>query len=257
MFNDFRNRLKQGETLLGVFLTLPSPETAEIFACAGYDWICIDVEHSPMDAKSAQLLLQAAGRDFPCLLRLQSTEDVYIKKALDIGAAGVIVPFVNRVEDARRVVASCKYPPEGERGVGVGRAHGYAAGFAEYLSTANDHISVIIQAEHIDAVNRIEEIVRVPGIDAVLCGPFDLSASMGKPGRIDDTDVKEALVRVKEACRDASLPVGIFCPNPSAAKGLSAEGFTLIACGTDTMILVGAVNESIAALKDAVGRPTS
>ena len=117
-------------------------------------------------------------------MRVPANDDVWIKKALDIGAAGVLVPMVNTAAMAAQIVRACKYAPAGTRGMGLARAHRYGTGFQDYVARANDCVAVIVQAEHIEAVEQIEAIVRVPGIDAVFVGPcYDLSASMGKPGR--------------------------------------------------------------------------
>src|SRR5512139_3165505 len=205
----FRQRLKDREALVGTIVSLGSPEVAEVLSAAGFDWLFIDAEHSPLDALAIQRILHGAGST-PCLVRLARGDEVSIKKALDVGAAGIIAPMVNSAGQAAQVVRWAKYAPLGTRGVGVGRAHGYGFKFQEYVSTANDETVVVVQAEHIDAVNSIEAIVQVPGVDAVLIGPYDLSASLGRLGEVTHPDVVSAVERVTQTCRAANMPLGIF-----------------------------------------------
>jgi len=123
----FRTRLKRGDLLAGTLVSLPSPEIAEILAEAGFDWLFVDLEHSTLDVRSAQTVLQAVGGRVDCLLRVPLNDEIWIKKALDTGAAGIIVPQVNSADDARRAVRYSKYPPQGARSAGMARAHGYGA----------------------------------------------------------------------------------------------------------------------------------
>jgi 2-keto-3-deoxy-L-rhamnonate aldolase RhmA len=236
--------------LIGTLISLPSPEVAELLAEVGFDWLFIDTEHGPFDTERALRLLQAIGDRAAPVVRVPAGEEVWIKKALDIGAAGVIVPQVNSAEQAARVVRLCKYPPLGTRGVGIGRAHRYGLGFSDYIASANDAVAVIVQAEHIEAVPEIETIVRVPGVDAVLIGPYDLSASMGKPGQITDPEVRAAMDAIRQACLTAGVRLGIFGLSAAAVRPYLDEGFTLITVGVDTVFLSQAAR---AALSDLGG----
>ena len=246
----FRDRLLGGETLVGTMITLPSPEIVEIMVDAGFDWLFIDCEHGAFDARTAQSLLQAAGKRCPCVIRVPNSDDVWIKKALDIGAAGIIVPQVNSALQARAVVSSCKYPPIGSRGVGIGRAQGYGVRFGEYVADANNRVAVIVQAEHIDAVHCIEEIIEVPGIDAVLIGPYDLSASLGKIGQLEDSEVISAIEKVRSCCRKVAIPLGFFGVDAEAVKPYMVQGFTLIAVGVDVLFTSQAAMSARADLTD-------
>src|SRR5512139_3001531 len=151
----FRQRLKDREALVGTIVSLGSPEVAEVLSAAGFDWLFVDAEHSPLDALAIQRIVIGAGST-PCLVRLARGDEVSIKKALDVGAAGIIAPLVNSAEQAAAVVCHAKYAPLGTRGVGASRAHGYGLAFQEYITTANDRTAVVVQAEHGDAVNNIE-----------------------------------------------------------------------------------------------------
>jgi 2-keto-3-deoxy-L-rhamnonate aldolase RhmA len=249
MLTEFKKRLDRGERFIGTFACLPSPESAEIFAEVGYDWLIIDTEHGPFDALLAQRMLQAVGGRCPCVVRVPSNEEVWIKKALDIGSAGVLVPLVNTAETAARVARACRYAPTGVRGMGGARAHRYGVGFQDYVERADREIVAIVQAEHIEAVEHIEAIVRVPGIDAVFVGPYDLSASMGKPGRIRDPEVLDAIRRVREAVLGAGLKAGIYCSDGASARDFVQQGFTLIGMSTDMSMLVRAAGAELAAAR--------
>jgi 2-dehydro-3-deoxyglucarate aldolase/4-hydroxy-2-oxoheptanedioate aldolase len=245
---NIRARLQKGDTLIGTLITIPAPEIAEIMAEIGYDWLFIDTEHGSFDAQSAQGILQAVDHRCPCVLRVPTNDEVWIKKALDIGAAGIIAPGVNSAEEAERIVRMCKYPPRGTRGVGIGRAHGYGLKFKEYVAKANDDIAVILQAENTNAVENIAEIVQVPDIDAVLIGPYDLSASMGKTGRINDDEVQAAIASVTECCRDAGIPLGIFADSAESAAPFIEQGYTLIAISTDCLHMVQGARATLKAI---------
>lgn len=249
MTHQFRTRLVNGELLLGTMVTLSSPEVVEILAGIGFDWLFIDAEHGSFATRDMQHLLQVAGTNVPCLVRISSGQEVPIKKALDIGAAGIIVPQVNSAEQAEAVVRWSKYAPQGDRGVGLGRAHGYGLRFQEYVDTANENVTVVVQAEHIEAVENIEAIVRIPGIDAVLIGPYDLSASLGKMGQVDDPDVTTAIDHVTKACHEAGVRLGIFGVSAEAVQPYIEQGYTLIIAGVDAMMLGQGAKHILAALK--------
>jgi 2-keto-3-deoxy-L-rhamnonate aldolase RhmA len=218
-------------------VTLPSPEVTEVLASVGFDWLFLDAEHGALSARDLQALLQAAGPALSCVVRIPAVGEIPIKQALDVGAAGIIAPQVNSAATAEQVVGWAKYPPAGRRGVGVARAHGYGRRLADYLTTANERLAVIVQAEHIDAVGQIEAIVAVPGVDAVLVGPYDLSASLGRPGAVDHPDVVAAIDRVTAVCRQAGMPLGIFGVSAEAVRPYMAKGYTLIVAGIDTLLL--------------------
>ncbi len=183
MLHEFRKRLLRGDRLIGTMVTLPTPEVAELLATVGYDWLFLDAEHGVFDAQTLQALLQAAGSSTPCLVRVSAPAEVPIKQALDIGATGIIVPQINSAAQAEQIVRWAKYSPMGTRGTGIARAQGYGWTLGDYISVANEQTAVVVQAEDVDAVREIEAIVRVPGIDAVFVGPYDLSASLGVPAR--------------------------------------------------------------------------
>jgi 2-keto-3-deoxy-L-rhamnonate aldolase RhmA len=244
----FRQRLKDRETLIGTIVSLASPEVAEVLSAAGFDWLFLDAEHNPLDALTIQRILIGAGST-PCLVRLARGDEVSIKKALDAGATGIIAPLINSAEQATEVVRHAKYAPQGTRGVGAGRAHGYGLAFQDYLSRANVETVVVVQAEHIDAVNNIEAIVQVPGLDGILIGPYDLSASLGRIGEVTHPDVVAAIDRVTQVCRAANMPLGIFGMTADAVRPYLERGYTLLAVSIDTVLLGTAARQLLAHLR--------
>jgi 2-keto-3-deoxy-L-rhamnonate aldolase RhmA len=249
MTPSFRTRLRSGERLVAPLLTLNSPAVTELMSAVGFDWLFIDAEHAPLEPFQMQALLQGAGAT-PCVIRLPAGEEVPIKKALDIGAAGIIAPQVNSAEHARRIVQAAKYAPLGQRGLGIARAHGYGLKVREYMQSANDHTAVIVQAEHRDAVEHIREIVRVEGVDGVLIGPYDLSASLGRPGAVDHPEITQAIERVRTACVEVGLPIGIFGLSAEAVQPYIARGFTMIVVGVDTVLMANAAAAALKAVRD-------
>jgi 2-dehydro-3-deoxyglucarate aldolase/4-hydroxy-2-oxoheptanedioate aldolase len=249
MNSNFRAGLKKGDVMIGTLITMPVPEVAEIMIEVGFDWLFVDTEHAPFNAKDALKILQTAGDRCPCVVRIPANHEVWIKKALDIGADGIIAPQVNSAEEAERIVRLCKYPPQGTRSVGIGRAHKYGLGFKEYVARANDEVAVILQAENTNALKNISEIVRVPGIDAIFIGPYDLSASMGKMGNLTDADVQKAIATIAKCCKNAGVRLGIFADRAETAAACIRQGFTLIAIGTDGLYMAQGAKETLSSLK--------
>jgi 2-keto-3-deoxy-L-rhamnonate aldolase RhmA len=165
-----------------------------------------------------------------------ANDETWIKKCLDIGASGIIVPQIMTFEDAAYAVRCCKYPPQGTRSIGISRAQGYGAEFQDYVASANNDIAVILQIENRSAVDHIEEICNLPGIDALFVGPYDLSAGMGKTGLTTDPEVQNAISQVKHCADRAGIPLGIFGVSEEALKPYIENGYSLIAAGIDTMI---------------------
>jgi 2-keto-3-deoxy-L-rhamnonate aldolase RhmA len=236
----FVARLARREPLLGTVLTLPAPEVAEVVAAAGFDWLFVDMEHGLFDFAAVQRIVQAAGHLCPCIVRVPNSEPILIAKALDTGAAGIIVPHVNTAAEARAIVRAATYPPAGGRSLGVARAQGYGNRVTDAIARDNDRTVVVAQVEHIDGVSNIGEIVAVPGVGAVFIGPFDLSASLGKPGEIGAPDVQEAIGTVVSACAARQLPCGIFVVSGEAADAAFAAGHSLVCATTDIQLLAGA-----------------
>jgi 2-dehydro-3-deoxyglucarate aldolase/4-hydroxy-2-oxoheptanedioate aldolase len=242
---NLKDRINRGERLIGSLITVPSPDVADVMSRVGFDYLWIETEHAPMGFDQAQLLIQAVGGRCPCLVRIPDKGEVWVKKALDVGCDGIIVPQIRSADEARQIVAWGLYPPKGRRSVGVSRAHGYGMTFQDYVERVNDELVIVLQAEHTDAVGNIESIVEVPGIDAVLVGPFDLSGSLGVLGETDHPRVLEAIETVRSRCQGAGMPLGIFAADVRAARRYQAQGFTLIALGMDVFFLWQSAREAL------------
>lgn len=253
MPESLRGRLVRREPLLGTLITLPSSEAAEICADAGFDWLFLDMEHGALDLSAVQRIAQSVGERCPCVVRVPANERLWLTKVLDIGVAGVIIPQVNSAVEAERAHSYSKYPPLGTRSVGIARAHGYGAALAEYLARANDETALIVQVEHITGVENVDAIAAVKGIDAILIGPFDLSASMGKPGKIASPDVQAAIARVRQVVAQRGIPLGIFCPTIESAIQALAENYSFIPVASDTLVLVRGMQDIVRLVNDAKG----
>jgi 2-dehydro-3-deoxyglucarate aldolase/4-hydroxy-2-oxoheptanedioate aldolase len=234
---DFKTRLHDGPPLVGCVLGIPSPDVAEILALVGFDYLWIDLEHGPGDFVQAQAMIQAIGGRCPSIIRVPENRDVWIKKALDVGADAVVIPQVNTAEEARRAVASSRYPPQGTRGAGVARVHDYGMALAEVLAEANRRVSVILQIEHIDAVENLDDILAVPGVDCLFVGPLDLSGSLGVLGEMNHPTVEAAIQSVVARAAVVGMPLGLFVPNGKAAHTAAARGFRFLAMSTDGIYL--------------------
>jgi 2-keto-3-deoxy-L-rhamnonate aldolase RhmA len=245
----FRDQLKQGELLLGTFLTLPSVEIAEILSHMGFDWLFVDMEHGAFSIRDIQQIVMATEARCPCVVRTPSDDDVWIKKVLDTGAAGILIPHVSSQAMAERIIRSCKYPPSGERSAGLGRAQGFGRTFSDYVMNANDTVAIILQIEDIEGVRNIESIVEVPGTDAVFIGPYDLSGSIGKLGQVGDAEVKKHIEHVLNVCQDRSIPLGIFGMDADGVRPYIDQGFTLITAGVDALFLSGSAKALLSALR--------
>jgi 2-dehydro-3-deoxyglucarate aldolase/4-hydroxy-2-oxoheptanedioate aldolase len=235
--NTFKERLRNKEILIGPLVTIPAPDVAEMLALVGFDYLWIETEHAPTNFAQAQMMIQAVGGCCPCVVRVPENKEVWLKKALDIGCDGIVIPQVKTAAEAREAIEACLYPPAGRRSVGVGRAHGYGMSFQDYVSHINEDLVIILQVEHIEGVRNLESIAAVPGIDAILVGPFDLSGSMNLLGQITHPEVQAAIDRVRNHCQTINLPVGIFAVNAEAAKKAISQGFNLLALGMDAFFL--------------------
>jgi len=240
MKNILKNKLTQNKLTIGSWITIGNPAIAEIMARAGFDWLAIDLEHSVIDLFEAEILIRTI-ESFGCspLVRLSENNSVQIKRVMDAGSHGIIVPMVKNVEDALRAVESVYYPTKGTRGVGLARAQGYGSSFISYKNWLQENAVVIVQIEHIDAANNIEEILQIPGVDGFILGPYDLSASMGKPGKFLDKDVQKVMNEVLEKAKVLVKPAGIHViePDPTDLNDRITEGFTFIAYSLDIRML--------------------
>ncbi len=250
--NTVKQKLREGKTSFGSWITLAHPAIAEIMAKSGFEWLAIDMEHSVIGIQDVEPLIQVieASGCVP-LVRLSNNDPVLAKRVMDAGAYGVIVPMVNTRDDAEKAVRSVKYPPDGERGVGLYRAQGFGVDFEEYKDSINRESLVIVQIEHKDAVDNIHGILSVKGVDGLIIGPYDTSSSLGVMGQLDHPLVKQARERVLAGAREAKVAAGIHVVHPSLdeVKNRINEGFRFIAFSTDAILLNSQCREAILKLK--------
>jgi 2-dehydro-3-deoxyglucarate aldolase len=209
-------------------------------AAAGFDWLVLDTEHSVLELSDVQMLIQVLdGQRCPAIVRLTSNHPDQIKRVMDAGATGIMVPMIKTAADAEAAVQAVYYPPRGQRGVGLARAQGYGARFQQYRRWLEDNAVVVAMIEHIDAVNAIDSILSVPGVDAYIIGPYDLSGSMGRPGELDYPEVQTAIGEVLEAGRRLGKPGGIHVVEPDLEqlRRNIETGFTFLGYGLDIRIL--------------------
>lgn len=235
-----KQRLKINQLTIGSWLTLGNSAIGEIMARAGFDWLTIDLEHSAITIHEAEELIRVISLcGVPALVRLTSNDANQIKRVMDAGAHGVIVPMVNSREDAKKAVQSLYYPPIGRRGVGLARAQGYGTSFSAYQKWLEDEAIIIVMIEHIDAVNNLEDILTVPGIDGFIIGPYDLSTSMGIPGNFEDPGMIEAIEKIRTTSSALGKTGGLHVVEPDSAKLREAidNGFRFLAYSLDIRIL--------------------
>jgi len=245
-----KNRVKElwreGKAAVGTWLVLGSPITAEIVASMEFDWVVIDTEHGSIDIGMTQTIIQAISTTNTVpMVRVPWNDPMSIKRALDAGAYGLVIPMVNSREEAIRAVQAARYPPVGFRSYGGPRARLY--GGMDYFEHANEEIALIMQIEHIDAVNCIDEILSVEGVDAFFIGPSDLAISMGlKPG-MDNTDPRhvEAVSKILAAGKKHHVPGGIHVGSPEAVNERMAQGCQFIALASDERFLRSAASAAL------------
>lgn len=235
-----KERLARSDLTIGSWITLGHPAIAEIMASAGFDWLVLDMEHSVIELSEAQTIIQVLDKQqCPAIVRLTSNHPDQIKRVMDAGATGVMIPMIKSAEDARAAVSSVYYPPQGQRGVGLARAQGYGAHFQEYRQWLIANAIIVVMIEHIEAVEQIDAILAVPGIDAYIIGPYDLSGSMGKPGELDHPQVQDAIQHILDAGKRLQKPGGIHViePDPVAIQQRIRSGFSFLGYSLDIRIL--------------------
>ena len=234
-----KNRLLE-RLSIGSWIQLGHPAIAEIMASAGFDWLAVDLEHSTIGLREAEELIRVIDlKGVVPLVRLSSNSPEQIKRIMDAGAYGVIVPMVNSREEAQAAVSAVKYPPDGHRSIGLARAQGYGTRFSEYFDWQREHSLVVVQIEHIVAVDNLESILSVKGVDAYFVGPYDLSGSLGIPGQFEAPIYLEAMQRIHSVAERLGVPGGVHIvePDPAQLRQCIEEGHRFIAYGVDTRML--------------------
>jgi 2-dehydro-3-deoxyglucarate aldolase len=238
----YENRLKrmihEGVPAVGCWIGVADPSAVEVIADAGFDWLLIDMEHSPIGPENLRdILVALKGSKSVPLVRLMANEAAYFKTALDLGAEGVVVPMVESGEDARRVVQNGRYPPLGVRGFSPMRASQYFRNIQEYLAKANEEILLIPQVESVNAAGHVEAIAGTPGIDGIFIGSSDLASSMNFLGQPTHPDVQGALERLIARIRSCGVPFGIPTTTPEEFAHFVERGATLLTVASDIFLL--------------------
>jgi 2-dehydro-3-deoxyglucarate aldolase len=250
-----KERLLKKETTIGSWITMGHHEVAEIMARAGFDWLVVDIEHSAINLSQTQLLIAVIELSgVTPLVRVGKNDPDLIKRVMDAGAHGVIVPMVNTKEEAQRAVSAVRYPPQGIRGVGLSRAQGYGSEFEKYKEWNLSESIVIVQVEHIKAVENLEDILSVEGVDGFIVGPYDLSGSLGVPGEFDNADVLSALDRIKEVSKKMK-PVSGFhsvSSDPNEALKRIEEGYRFVGFSLDILFLGDLARNGLGIIKKEI-----
>jgi 2-dehydro-3-deoxyglucarate aldolase len=248
-----KSKIQSKALTFGSWITIGHPAVAEIMAKAGFDWLVIDLEHSVISIDVAGDLIRTIDLcGVAPLVRLTSNDQNQIKRVMDAGAHGIVVPMVNSPADAKRAVAATRYAPRGTRGVGLARAQGYGVSFPEYLKWQEDNPVVIVQIEHKDAIAQLEEILTVPGVDGFIIGPYDLSCSMGIPGQFEKVEFIAAMKQICETGQKLGMPAGLHIVEPDLKRleQTIAEGYTFIAYSVDMRMLDVSVRQGLAKRKE-------
>lgn len=248
--NPLRKKFARGETAYGLWVTLESPTITEIAAAMGADWICVDMEHGALDYADVLNHLRAAkGTDLAVLARVPASRVDTIKKCLDVGVHGVILPLVNDADELRDAFDHARYPTTGKRGLGGERAVEWGLAIPEYLQRANEDALVIPVIETKAASQNIEQILDVPGLEAIFFGPADLSSSMGYLGQWEGPGVAEDILRIQRSAATRGILSGVIGMSPDDMKNRQQQGFRMIGLGSDAGMLIKQFKQLFGALK--------
>ena len=232
-----KRKLRAGQPSPGMWLRLSDPTVSDLLSDLGFDWVVFDAEHAAYDLQPLQnLLIAFKGSATVPIVRVHTNDPAYIKRILDMGAGGVLVPQLSSAAEAAAAVAACKYPPTGIRGTGPRRPSRYGRQLVDYLASANDQTIVLIMMETVGAMNELDQILKIPGLDGLVIGPVDLSMSLGYHGDSDQPAVQQAIGTITAKARAAGMPFGTGRPVDDQAEW-ARRGATLLAMGDDEMFI--------------------
>ena len=241
--------MREGRPTFGAIATIPSLQTVQIMARSGLDWIIVDLEHGPIDLGSAHAMITAtAGTPCVPLARIAANEPWLAKAPMDIGALGINFPMISSREDAEKAVRSVRYPPRGERGP-FHAPFRWGVSMPDYMATADEDMICMITIEHVEAVNRIDEIMAVPGIDAAVIGPGDLATSIDKRGLIDDPEVQALMARAEAGILKSGVPIGGVARTAEQANRMIDRGYLALALGFDWSLFQRGIAASFEGIK--------
>jgi 2-dehydro-3-deoxyglucarate aldolase len=241
--------------LIGSWLMMEHISIAEIMARAGFDWLCVDIEHTAIDFYGLQtMLLAIQANNIKAFVRVSSNDPVVIKRAMDAGADGIIIPMVNSYAEALLAIDNCRYPGKGKRGVGLARAQNYGLdqGFESYRDNVADNIPIIVQIEHYNAVNDLDRILELEDIAGSFIGPYDLSGSLGKPGMFEAEEVLSVLKKYDEITKrfpNKLKGVHVIQPDANLVNQKIEQGYNFIAFSIDTLFLGNKCREELKRIK--------
>jgi 2-dehydro-3-deoxyglucarate aldolase len=238
---------------VGCWITIPHSNVAELLCRAGFDWLTVDLEHTCISLESTSELIRVIDlMGISPFVRVGNHDANVIKRVMDAGAHGIIASTINTPEQARQIVSAVKYPPPGTRGVGLARAQGYLYEFDEHYRWLNEESIVIVQIEHIEAVQNLEAILSVPGVDGFLIGPYDLSASLHIPGQFQHPKMKESLEevdRIRKKKSDVVAGCYVIPTNPDEVRKKFEEGYKFVAYTLDFLLLFNKAREGLEAIR--------
>jgi 2-dehydro-3-deoxyglucarate aldolase len=249
---NLKQELMKNSFTVGSWITTGNEVIAEIMSQAGFDWLTVDMEHSAITLQQAQNMIRVIELcGVVPMVRTGENNPTLIKRVMDAGAHGVIVPMVNSRAEAEAAVRAVKYPPMGTRGVGLARAQKYGFGFEAYRKWVENESVVIVQIEHIKAIENLEAILSTPGVDGSFVGPYDLSGSLGRPGEFDRPEVQQALRHYEDTCRMMKKPMGfhVVQPDPVATMNYRSKGYSFVAVGVDELYLGNKCRETLRGLE--------
>ena len=253
MKKSLNQRLAERETLIGTWVSIAAPEVTEILCQTGFDFLLIDGEHSPIgESELGNILRAAKGSETAIVYRVRENQEGLIKIALDLGVDGVFVPRINSAADAQSAVNSAKYPPLGQRGVGPLRASNYYQDAVDYVANANRDVALILQIEHKDAIETLDQILRIKGYDALYVGPADLSASYGVFPDIGDEHVMAAIARVMAWCAKAGIPCGMDTSSVAHLNQMADAGMQILTLGGDLDYLLNGARALSAEIRGSI-----
>lgn len=237
---ELKEKFRRGEKTFGTWITIGHPVVVELLCQAGFDWFVIDLEHTTISLETAHNLCNVAqNQGIPVMIRVAKNDEVLIKRCLDMGANGVVVPNIKNAQDAQDAINHTFYPPLGKRGVGLFRAQGYGESFDSYRDNLQQECILIGQIEHIEASENIHSILDYDAFDGFIIGPYDLSGSMGYPGQFDREDVREAISKIHDAFKERGKTLGMHSVPPDPQRLLKEldQGFGFAAYSTDFYFL--------------------
>lgn len=249
---NLKNKLKTGQLCLGAWVTLGHSAIAEIYAKSGFDWVVLDLEHSTISIEQAGELIKTIDLSGSSpLVRLTSNDANLIKRVMDAGAHGIVVPNVNTAADAIRAVAATRYAPHGNRGVGLARAQQYGTGFKEYLEWQKNGPIVIVQIENKSALKHLHEIFTTAGVDGFIIGPYDLSCSMGMPGEFERPEFVATMQKILKAGLQTRCPAGLHVVEPDLdrLRQVIEEGYQFVAYSVDIRMLAVSARAAVQIVK--------